>query len=261
MSDPIFTLPIDSSDDESKEDHLKKRGLEVSKLIDHELSITDEIYDPKFSALCLFAILESFVQEHNNYSQGKEQEKFTDFIVSFQRSWPFLESTDPITLYYHIEHLEKSAFKNVNIGTLKKGRIYETKTMQESIFAEQVYKSLEKFDSKKKSKLLEQHRYVDLLYRLRCRLSHELGSPFAISNKDVENRNFEPYYQCIYKLDVQNDNAVLYDPWELHYPLCFIRALIHECTHNYIEDCIGKGRDPFLNLEHQRICDLTWYYK
>ena len=212
----------------------------------------DKVEMKEIKLIVYFSIIEMMAQEYYEYPLGKEKETFTKFVLEFQDKYDYLEMTDPVSLYYHVEKILSSS---VTLDDLVDGEIYHPKTAVIRNKVEEIGKVLESEKDKDFSDTkMKQHRYVDLLYRMRCRLSHEFSAP-RMSFTDRET----PYYIKCARQFVTLEGLKLDDVWHLAYPLGFIKELCLNCFENYLDYCLKERRLPNQNNGLDRLCELSWY--
>lgn len=248
----IFNKEIRMIDDEkyvkySVEEYRKY----IHKIIDRLENIEPEI----IRELCYFSIIESIAQDINNYPIRKLQDVFTEFVLKYQNKYNFLGLLDPVTLFYR---KEKELSKYANLDDIQDGGVY----FPEDKIIRQIAKQLkcvvmEKLNYKKDNaeKLLKEHRYVDLLYRLRCRMSHE----FYQLGTSKSQFHTEPYYMNCFRMYVKDEQIVSDNVWTVHIPVIFLRNLCVNCIDNYLDECIKNNTLPIKNNNLNRICELSWY--
>ena len=160
-------------------EYIDKRIDEVKQHYEDKIEIVKDIKDQRFQVLCLFSLIEALVQEDSNYCQEKEQNKFTDFVLKYQKNkWDFLERTDPVTLFYEVQ---QELGDNISLDFMSEGYPYHPNQLSGKTEEIVTYLNTSK-DQSYIHKLRQKHRYVDLLYRLRCKLSHELAVPGWLTN-------------------------------------------------------------------------------
>lgn len=203
--------------------------------------------------LTYFSIMEMMAQEYDNFPSNKLQDSFTKFVVKFQNKYDFLEAVDPITLFYRVEDI---VVPKVNLNNLVDGEIYLLKSKHISdkvleIETELIAKNGKEYAHKR----LKEHRYVDLLYRMRCRLSHEFSAPHISFNKVIN----EPSYINCSRQYVSNGRLVNDAVWQLRFPVGFVKDLCLNCLENYLDYCLKEHIPPNKNNGLDRKCELSWY--
>ena len=204
--------------------------------------------------LCYFSIMESIAQDLSNYDIDKNQKDiFTEFVLKYQDRYSFLELVDPVTLYYRKEEKLSSI---VSLANIIDGGVYAPEDHMIRDIADKIEIAVKKsFKNEYANKLLKDHRYVDLLYRLRCRASHEFSQSGISKN---ENHN-EPYYISCYRVYVKDENIVEDNVWKLSIPSKFLKDLCLNCVDNYLEECLNTNSLPVANDGMGRLCELSWY--
>ena len=237
-------------------EYIDSRIAEIQKHYEDRIESIKNIKEKYFQLLCFFSLLDSLAQEYSNYSQEKEHQRFTNFILGFQKKWDFLEYTDPITLYYDVqEHLNET----VNLDFLTEGNVYSPTQMIESGITERIVdclatKGLQNIEGYKRK-----HRYVNLLFKMRSKISHELSAPGSVSAMGLGETEPLPYYVSVSRVYSIDENIIQDDIWELNVPVEFIEQLLRECLGNYLVCCKEIQRDPFSNNKLERKFRLAWY--
>ena len=237
-------------------EYIDSRIAEVWNHYDKRIDSICKINEKYFQLLCLFSLIDSLAQEYSNYSLGQEQRKFTNFVLEFQKKWNFLECMDPITLYYDVqEHLNDV----VNLNFLTEGNVYSPSYMIKSDMTEKIVTCLEAKGLQNIDDYKRKHRYVDLLYKMRSKLSHELSTSGSISPMGLGEKEPLPYYISVSRVYSIDDEIIEDDIWELVVPVEFIEQLLRDCLCNYLSFCKEKQRDPFSNNKFERKFRLAWY--
>jgi len=203
--------------------------------------------------LTYFSILEMMAQEYDNFPSGKLQDSFAKFVLQFQNKYDFLESVDPVTLFYRVEDIVS---EKVNLNDLVDGEIYfpNYKILSDKVVeiqGELIKQKGKEYTEKK----LKEHRYVDLLYRMRCRLSHEFSAPHVSHSKAIDIPN---YINCSRQY-VSNGRLVTDDVWHLRFPVSFVKDLCLNCFENYLDYCLKERVPPNKNNGLDRKCELSWH--
>lgn len=203
--------------------------------------------------LVYFSIMEMMAQEYSNFPTKNLQASFTQFVLRFQDKYDYLGLTDPVTLYYREEKLISS---DITLAELEDGNIYfpESAVVREIASAIRQVITTKKDEEYANRKMCD-HRYVDLLYRMRCRLSHEFAAPNMSHKENTEN----PYYincarEYLSKGKIMNDEV-----WQLRFPVSFIKNLCLNCFENYLNHCLETNTSPNKNNGMDRLCELSWY--
>ena len=192
-------------------------------------------------------------QEYDNFPLKGLQDSFAKFVLQFQDKYDFLENADPVTLFYR----EESSFSpEVNLNDLIDGEVYYPNSKVILDKALEIQKDLVKQKGKEYTeKKLKQHRYVELLYRMRCRLSHEFSAPHISYSKTID----EPNYINCSRQYVSNGYLVNDDVWQLRFPVSFVKDLCLNCFENYMDYCLRERISPNKNNGLDRLCELSWY--
>lgn len=197
--------------------------------------------------------MERMVQEYDNYPQRCLQESFTKFVIQFQDKYDFLEKTDPITLFYRVEDVISS---KITLEDMVDGEMYLPRSQIILDKAKEMRNELiRQKDEEYANKKMKEHRYVDLLYRMRCRVSHEF-SALHISFSQVIN---EPTYIKCSRQYMKKGQLASDGVWQLRFPISFVRDLCLNCFENYLEYCLKKHISPNKNNGLDRFCELSWY--
>lgn len=205
----------------------------------------------EFQMICLFSIIDSFAQEDSNYKSGKNQEKFGDFILKYQKSWSFLEKIDPVTLFYDAKNeLKKKDYLNCLMDGIYRdvNDVFE-KQIDNSIIADL---RSNKVKDEQINRYIKHHKFSNLLYQIRNKISHELSDNSHSFLSD------SPWHTVPYYTEVSNfrtNNHYL----SLIIPISFMRDLVNECCGNYLNDCLTKKIMPFGNDTDARKSKLCWY--
>lgn len=220
--------------------------------------IMDDVEKVKFKQiklLCYFSIIDSIAQDIVNYSSNKQQEIFTDFILKYQKGYDYLKLVDPITLFYHFEEELKD---QLSLNDLIDGRIYNFNDGIIRQLYNRIYRILVNKNGKDQvNKNIKKHRYVDLLYRLRCKVSHE----FSSDHTTKVDKFFKPYYINCNRTYLNVDRIIEDNVWELVFPIKFIKELCLNCINNYLDDCQKQKNLPLQNDVLNRMSRLSWYEK
>lgn len=251
--------------DELLESEIKSMRSFFDKWID----TIDKIEDQTMQLLCMFSLIDSIAQESNNYSGNNNTKIFCDFVLSHCKKFDYLNEIEPVTLFYDIEELIDDVVLidgfppepeiSLNFYSI------ESKTVPEFIKSKEA-KEIVNYAKNKAPQKIERHRLIKLIYRMRDKAVHEMGSigiekynKINLYNKKLINN--EPYYFDIGRTYVE-DNLIVSDGiLELIIPNEFIREVMVDCIENYLIDCRENKRAPFSNNEITRKHNLTWYDK
>ena len=215
----------------------------------------DKIEVDEIKLLVYFSIIEMMAQEYENFPTGHLQDSFSRFVLNFQSKYDFLHLADPVTLFYRLETLLAASISLDDFGD---GGVYYPKT---AVIRSKVLEIQERLSTLKGSeyadKRLKEHRYVDLLYRMRCRLSHEFSAPHTSFNKSAT----EPYYINCSRTFLSSGDIIRDQVWKLLFPVCFVKDLCLNCFENYLNYCVENHIPPHVNNGMDRFCELSWYSK
>lgn len=197
---------------------------------------------------------------------------FCDFILKYNTSYTWLENTNPVALYYERkaklrnlkEKLKEGASKEkeefqflsnlleqFNLSKLDEGFIYEPCNIKDSI----------KFDYEniqfKSSSVKAKNRYVENLYIMRNKLTHE-GHLHTLSRMASKSKKTSPVFMSLKHLTLDHAEEVSAVCWEFVIPFEFLRALAIECTSNFLQERKKESRDPFENYinKHRSESDI-----
>ena len=213
------------------------------------------ILSKELRLLCYFSLIECVAQDIANYPERENQKAFVDFVLKYQTVYSFLEDPDPITLFYRVEqHIGQQCSLNNFID----GSVYSPNDQIIREKAKEIEISLKSvLGEEKTKKYIKNHRYIDLLYRLRCKLSHEFSSSHIAISKNIK----EPYYMCCSRYYLKDEKIVEDDVWTFNIPVEFVKTLCENCINNYLDECLQNKRLPLPNNTMNRFCELSWYPK
>jgi len=232
-------------------EYRKERDRKVHNKVDTRIQIIDEIPDNYFKALCYFSLIESFAQEYAKYCKGTTK-NFCDFVLAFDTKYSFLCEIDPVTLYYDFESLLQDKF---DLSFLDHGVYYNPDHAIQHGKANEMIATL---NLEKKDGRIAHHRYVNLLYSLRSKLSHELSSHNDMLLTNLHLLDKYPYYNRCFRSYISSDKSIEDSVWELVVPIGFIRELALECINNYLAYSLKNKNDPFENERMDRKSHITW---
>lgn len=215
----------------------------------------ERVKSNEIKSLTYFSVIDMLAQDYYNYPERGNQKTFTDFVLKFQNKCDYLDLTDPVTLYYHVQEKIKD---KVSLEELEDGGVYypQNDVMRNKV--SEIRAALEPMEGAEFCNIKErQHRYVDLLYRMRCRISHEL----SISYMSCKQNETEPYYINCSRRYFTAGRIVTDDVWKLLIPVQFLRELCLNCFDNYLKYCVDEGILPGQNNGMDRICELSWHIK
>ena len=242
---------------------------DVRAFLEKELACIDGIETTTLQAIGMFAMIDCLAQEQANYPANSKV-AFCQFVLKHQKQCDYLESIEPVTLYYHVEDLieEKEIFpgeppeKEVSLDDL--GYLYSVKA--EAVLAkgkaEEILAYIEKHQgaafAEKKAK---EHQFIALLYRMRSKAVHEM-SGLGETWKDKRGSYPDvPFYRDVDRGYVLNGEWVSDDVIELVIPNAFIRKILVDCIDGYLAECEAEMRFPFSNNHMTRKHLLSWYDK
>ncbi len=218
------------------------------------ISEIDSIDSVLFKKICLFALTEQFAQDAK--IANKNGENFTGFIDKFSGD-KNLSNIDPITLSYRYKSeldklgvFEKYSTKICNVCD---SPVYfdEEKVSEYSQKICNLILDKYKNDEQKRKKInsiIEKHKYSSLIYKYRCKLSHELYSP-SVEWKDEQAFN-KPFYSTVSSI---SDKIVI--RWELRFPYNFLKRIFTQSIYSYLDYCVSNKKLPFENGKEY----LSWY--
>lgn len=258
---------IDPNYDEEKA--LSKSIAEVRVFLEKKLACIDSIDDITMQAICLFSTLDCLAQEQANYPSDSKT-AFCQFVLKHQRQCDYLESVEPVTLYYHVEDLIEKAellpgFPPEKVISLEDlGYLYGETV--EAVLAtgksQQILDYIEKQQgavfAEKKAK---EHQMISLLYRMRSKAVHEMSGLGELSHDKGHYLPDVPYYRDVGRAYVLDGNWVYDDVAELVIPNSFLRKILVDCIDGYLSDCEKEKRFPFSNNRITRKHKLSWYDK
>ena len=96
----------------------------------------------------------------------------------------------------------------------------------------------------------KKHKYINLLYKYRSKLAHEMSPPSFIPSDLYNSENISYYH--ISSLRDQNDNG----NWQLVIPYKYIKDLCDNVINSYLNYCEEEDRDPFSNYKNKKY--LNW---
>lgn len=239
--------------DADKREFVKESVDDYRKYVDNVIFQLESVEDRAVRLLCYFSLIESIAQDVANYPDKQQQKTFVDFVLKYQSLYSYLEAVDPVTLFYHSE---KEISDKVNLNDFIDGNVYEPQEKFIRDKADSIKGVLcDSFGAQNADKMVGKHRYVDLLYRLRCRVSHE----FSHSHVSINTFHKEPYYMNCNRTYVSKGKIVQDDVWQLHIPMQFVKNLCVNCINNYLDECIKDNVLPTANDSMDRRCELSWY--
>lgn len=267
MPKVTFYEKFEVSPDYDEAAHLAKEIASMRAYLEKELACADAIENTTMQAICMFAMIDCLAQEEANYT-GKPHDVFCNFVLKYQRQCDYLESVEPVTLYYHVEDLIEEATplsgfpaeKVIDLENL--GYLYgvEVVSILKKCKAQEILNYIGKKVGKQfAERKAQEHQLIALLYRMRSKAVHEM-SGLGESWKDKHGiQPNVPYYRDVGRGYVQNGNWVHDDVIELVFPNSFIRNILADCIDGYLAECTRTERFPFSNNHITRKPNLTWY--
>ena len=258
---------VDSNFNEEK--FLEHSINELRIFLYNELAHIDEIKDITLQLVCMFSLIDQLAQEQANYPQGKgTAEAFKQFVLKHQKQCDYMDSVEPVTLYYRVEDAIDEASilpgfpleKEVSLESL--GNL-DSVLVKDIIFSKKSFEILDYIKRKKGDKFANQkkneHKFVSVLYRMRNKAVHEMSGLGETKNIKDESNYAEPFYRDVGRIYRIDDDTVMDDVVELVVPNIFVRNILVDCIEGYLEDCIINNHFPFSNNEMTRKCRLSWY--
>ena len=227
---------------------------DIRKYMMDKISDVENIKNDQIKLLCYFSLIESMAQDEAKYPYNGQQKAFTNFVIRYQDIYDFLEFIDPVTLYYHYQdELEME----VNLyDFIDDGGIYDIRDLNiRKLMEKTKIVLLQTKQVAEVNKMIEKHRYVDLLYRFRCLVSHEFSEEHASKSKiqDI------PYYINSSRFYKIGESDIKDDVWQLRIPIIFIKKLCINCVNNYLDNCLKNKKLPMSNDTFARKSKLSWY--
>ena len=269
MPEPKVHCKFEIDPDYDEEKDVAKSIADIQAFLEKELACVDAIDNTTMQAICMFAMIDCLAQEEADY-QGRPHDVFCNFVLKHQKQCDYLESVEPVTLYYHVEDLIEEAeplpgFPPEKAISLEDfGYVYGVKV--ENILSKgKAQEILDYIEKKKGNKFAEdkarEHKIINLLYRMRSKAVHEM-SGLGESWKDSHGLQPNvPYYRDVGRGYVLDGNWVYDDVIELVFPHTFIRSILVDCINGYLAECKAARRFPFSNNDLTRKPNLTWYDK
>lgn len=269
MPEPQIHCKFEVDPNYDEEKALFESIADVRAHLEQELACVDAISDLTLQSIGLFAMLDCLAQEQANYPYDSKT-AFCQFILKHQKQCDYLESVEPITLFYHVEDLIE---EDVLISGLPPEKVISLEDLGylygdtvEKILAtgkaqeilDYIGKTQEKAFAEKKAK---EHQLISLIYRMRSKAVHEmsgLGETWHGKKPYVPN---VPYYRDVGRAYVLDGNWVYDNVVELVIPNEFLRSILVDCIDGYLADCVANKRFPFSNNNMRRTHRLSWYDK
>lgn len=255
----------------------------IKRIVTNQICDISRLCDLTLQELCLFSILESLAQDYAGYVSDINQDTFTDFVLKFCSGISNLEEMDPVTFYYRIRssitmRIQTDAnpgdciIPSLMINLERRLRLVISSNLNNfaPVINDKVIGNIlgKVLDELKKpdykcdvDMLIKQHRIVDLMYRLRCKLSHEnqsSGGTGALSPLWEETVPFYINSVAIYTVAGTN-NLEKQNRMQLIMPVGFVKKVLEYCLHNYMEYCRISNVSPYYRNSLGRQHFLSWY--
>lgn len=208
--------------------------------LNNRLNELEKIESYLFRTLCLFSIAEQYAQDSANYN-GLNGDIFKNFLLNYSNN-DDVTKIDPVTLYYHYKETPQLSSYVLKFDADNIPILASEPTIQQET---------EKIEACLNNNSYEQHTYAALIYRYRCKLSHELHSPSILW--DDEQTINEPFYGYVHQLSCDSDNVSGY--WELRFPYTYLKNLFYDSINSYLDNCISTEKRPFESMKDY----LSWY--
>lgn len=215
--------------------------------------------------VCLFSIIEGLAQDYSNYPKNHDQDVFVDYLLEFNKSHTFLKEIDPVTLYYRVEAYfsakDREKFETKLDDILRFNRM-DINSVINNHLVEEIFSYLGKNITEYQAlELKKQHRFVNLMYRLRCKLSHENQSPGGTGQYQTSLVGELPYYErmsLVFRKEADEaPTKRIY--WQLVMSEKFLVDALNSCLENHLEDCKKRGVRPFENNASRVSMFMSWY--
>ncbi len=247
----IYDMKAISNDE--YENFVRSEAEEWRQYAKSTIEKVEEIESPQIQLLCYFSLMECLAQDVANYPNKGQHKAFTDFVLKYQNKYCYLDEIDPVTLFYHTE---KNVGEVFDLSDFQDGAIYyPTDSFIQKQVKILVTKLTETIGEEAAIKLAQKHRYVDLLYRMRCRLSHEFSQSYIGHMKHQES----PYYISCSRTYIKDKKVIEDDVWHFCIPVEFVKSICVNCIDNYLNECIVNNVLPVDNNSMDRFCELSWY--
>lgn len=227
-----------------------ERVKEIREYAESHFQEIAKMTKPLYEAICLFSLVESFAQEYSDYPKGNA-EAFCVFLLKFaKKKYPELDMIDPVTFRYALQGAGK---KIVSIEKwyekLTPGYEYTWKDIATTLD----FKKVEKEVNSQISKPFKNHKYVELIYKYRCKLSHEFAPPIHIFKSTYPRETPSYYYGSLDKNEESDKHG-----YNLYFPNGFLHKVFACAIFNYLNCCETEARDPFKN-RIKRGFYKSWY--
>ena len=211
-------------------------------------------YKPMHQLLVLFSLIDCFAQHNNHYRKKvTNTDIFCDFLLTYssEKYKRILQSICPTTMYYqYIKNNENQQKQNtIEINFIPGFLIFVSSDMaQRETNRLLCFLTAEEAKTAKKA-----HRIVNLLYRLRCKLSHELNRVDIGDIFGEIQETDEPYMASGTEIiDVGQMEKV----WRLAIPTNFVYNVAKEAITNYL-NIQSENENAFIDVAKRR--NLSWY--
>ena len=270
MPKKIILGPFEYNPNFNRAEYIREKIDEFRTRMDDLLQYVDSMSNATLQLIAMFSIIDSMAQEWRNYPDGKCKEAFCAFVLNHQSKYDYLDKVEPVTLFYHVEdQLAESvsipglpAEKEVTLNSLG---VLDMRLLRDVLPSGKSEEILKYLATKKggdfADKKAKEHRLISLIYRMRSKATHEmtgLGAEIGPHSNDKVN---EPYYMDINTTDINENNMLSYDAYELAIPNGFIRSILGDCIDSYLSECTAQLRLPFNNNKLMRKHRLSWYDK
>lgn len=135
-----------------------------------------------------------------------------------------------------------------------------TATGKQFKFKQELLRYIEKKKGKtEKEKLEKKHQMLNLIYKRRSKLVHEMSDLGMESKWDLERDTSEPFYRNMGRIYERNGEVVSDNIYELIIPNSMIYDLGLNCINNYLDFCLEEQKHPFENnCNFKRRVSKTW---
>lgn len=226
----------------------EKSTVDITRAcINQQFSDIKQIRNQNHRLILLCSLIDSFAQHNANYHPRKNAEQFAEFILKYssKEQKELLSMVCPSTIYYHSQaHLPKDYSLGLNKDT-------PILCADDPSAINETNRILELLPESILSKRQKQHRYAQLIYAMRNKLTHELtvvGSEVSFFTPDSD-----PIPHMVYGV------AGYPECWLLHIPEKLIWEVAQSSISNYLNECAKEGTNPFYRNSIERICYKTWY--
>lgn len=182
-------------------------------------------------------MIERFAQEWAHYPTDKSEDVFCDFILEHNSSYNWLEEINPVTLCYDFKW---DGCEEIDLSVLEDGYIYTSVSIKKILDIDGT--NFDKIKTKK-------HRYVNQIYKMRNKLSHEghFSSWTKISSRQNEN------LPCFISIGCEGNIH-----WHFAIPYTFLEKLAMECIIRFLDERKRHNKDPFDHNSIEGKHNLAW---